>query len=208
VEAGDARRCHRAGLLTLPAFLSSTSHSDEPSYVQRGVFVLKNLLCQDLPTPPPDAAERQPSFPAGATQRQKSTAIRAVAECGACHTQIDQIGLGFDGYDEIGRVRTTLPGGAPVDSSGALEAGAPEVDGPFQGAVELASRLAGSRAVQSCVARQWLRFAVSRLDGGQDACAVSHLTSAMSGSGQSLRELVLALTGADEFRFRRLGGAP
>jgi hypothetical protein len=198
----------RAGLLTLPAFLSSTSHDNEPSYVQRGVFVLKNLLCQDLPAPPPDAAERQPSFPSGATQRQKSAAIRAVAECGACHTQIDQIGLGFDGYDEIGRARTTLPGGGAVDPTGTITGGPAEVEGPFHGVVELATRLAGSRAVQSCLARQWLRFAVSRLDGGGDACAVSHLDTAMSGSGQSLREMVLALTGSEEFRFRRLGGAP
>jgi hypothetical protein len=32
--------------------------------------------------------------------------------------------------------------------------------------------------------------------------------TSMTGSGQSLRELVLALTAADEFRYRRVGGSP
>jgi hypothetical protein len=198
----------RAGLLTLPAFLSSAAHSDEPSYVQRGVFVLENLLCRDLPTPPPDAAQRQPDFPARATQRQKSAAIRAVAECGVCHASIDPIGLGFDAYDEIGRVRMTLPGGTPVDGQGELRLGAPDLDGTFNGPVELASKLAGSKDVERCLARQWLRFAASRLDGAPDSCAVDHLVGSMSSSGQSLREMILAFTGADEFRFRRLGGTP
>jgi Protein of unknown function (DUF1592)/Protein of unknown function (DUF1588)/Protein of unknown function (DUF1595)/Protein of unknown function (DUF1587)/Protein of unknown function (DUF1585) len=201
----------RAGLLTLPAFLSSAAHSDSPSYVKRGVFVLQNLLCRELPTPPPDAVQRQPELAANASQRQKSAAIRAVAECGTCHSFIDQIGLGFDRYDEIGRLRASLPagqGGGPASGSGDVQVGVPELDGAFDGPVELAGKLARSGQTESCLARQWLRFAVSRLDGKDDSCAVSNLVGALSGSGQNLREMVLALTGADEFRFRRLGGTP
>jgi hypothetical protein len=197
----------RSGVLTLPAFLSSAAHDDEPSYVKRGVFVLENLLCRDLPDPPPDAPDRQPAFPPSATQRQKSAAIRQVAECGACHSMIDPVGLGFDRYDEIGRLRTTLPGGTPADGHGEVKVGLPGVDGPFDGPVELGRRLAASQEVQGCMARQWFRFATSRIDGDQDGCAVSHLTGAMSTSG-SLRDMILALTGAEEFRFRRLGGMP
>jgi hypothetical protein len=201
----------RAGLLTLPAFLSSAAHGDQPSYVQRGVFVMQNLLCQDLPIPPPDAAQRIPATPANASQRQKSAAIRAVAECGVCHSTIDPIGLGFEAYDEIGRLRTTLPatqGGGTVDQRGEMRVGMASLDGPFNGPVELATKLAASRELESCLGRQWFRFAMSRLDTQADACSLATLTSAMSGSGQSLRELVLALTGAEEFRFRRLGGSP
>jgi hypothetical protein len=201
----------RAGLLTLPAFLTSAAHGDQTSYVRRGVFVLRNLLCQDLPEPPPDAATRQPSFPANASQRQKSTAIRAVPECNVCHGLIDDIGVAFEGYDEIGRVRTTLPaaqGGGPVDQRGEVHVGVPELDGAFDGPVALSARLAASSVTRACIARQWFRFAMSRLEGTGDACALSTLTRALDGSGQSLRELILALTAADEFRFRRLGGAP
>jgi hypothetical protein len=199
---------HRAGLLTLPAVLSSAAHSDEPSYVQRGKFVLQNLLCQDLPDPPPDAAQRVPALPPMATQRQKSAAIQAVKECGVCHGTLDPIGLGFDGYDELGRVRTTLPTGGPVDSHGEVHVGAADLDGPFNGPVELAGKLAASPEASRCLARQLLRFAASRLDGPGDSCAVANLMTSMAGSGQNLRELVLALTAADEFRFRRVGGSP
>jgi hypothetical protein len=210
LEAGTVRSlltsavdpAHPAGLLTLPAFLSSAAHGDEPSYVKRGVFVLRNLLCQDLPEPPPDAATRQPNFPAGATQRQKSAAIRAVAECGVCHGLIDDIGLGFDGYDELGRVR---PG---ADQHGAVNTGLAELDGPFDGPAELAGKLAASRTTETCLARQWLRFALGRLDGSGDSCALDTLTRALDGSGQSLRQMILSLVEADAFRFRRVGGAP
>jgi hypothetical protein len=120
-----------------------------------------------------------------------------------CHGLIDPIGLGFDGYDEIGRRRA-----GPVDQRGEVSAGLPALDGPFDGPVELAGKLAGSGVVEACLARQWLRFALSRLDGAADSCAVDGLTRALDGSGQSLREMILSLTAAEEFRYRRLGGAP
>jgi hypothetical protein len=201
----------RAGLLTLPAFLASAAHGDQPSYVQRGVFVLENLLCRDLPDPPADAAQRQPAFPANASQRQKSTAIRAVPECGVCHSMIDPIGLAFDAYDEIGRLRSALPaaqGGGAVDQKGEVRIGVPALDGVFNGPVELAGKLAASPETAACLARQWFRFATSRVDGADDACAVANLTRALADSGQNLRELVLAITAQDEFRYRRLGGVP
>jgi len=89
-----------------------------------------------------------------------------------------------------------------------VSAGIPALDGPFDGPAQLAGKLAASPVVEACLARQWLRFALSRLDGADDACAVGDLTRALDGGGRSLREMILALTAAEAFRYRRLGGAP
>lgn len=50
VELDPARR---AGLLTQPGYLAATSHAETTSAVFRGRFVRVNLLCQDIPLPPP-----------------------------------------------------------------------------------------------------------------------------------------------------------
>ncbi len=43
-----------AGLLTLPALLTLTSKPDQPWPIYRGEFVREVLLCQQLPSPPPN----------------------------------------------------------------------------------------------------------------------------------------------------------
>src|SRR5690606_21067622 len=41
-----------SGIITQPAMMASLSHSSEPSYVFRGRFIRKRLLCQPLGAPP------------------------------------------------------------------------------------------------------------------------------------------------------------
>jgi hypothetical protein len=205
IDVGDDAR---AGILTLPAIMASKAHTDEPAYVFRGTFVLGKLMCVDLPVPPAGAAEMLPAFPANATQRQKSDLIRGVDDCSACHDLIDPIGLSFEGFDEIGRTRDTLPNGERVDTSGAVRGVSDKkLQGDFDRPAELAARLAASPQVASCMARQMFRFAFARLDGTADRCAVDGLVSRLGETGGSLRELVLGLTELEGFRYRKLGGA-
>jgi hypothetical protein len=162
VDAGRARAPDPA------RFLASAAHGDQPSYVQRGVFVLENCSVRDLPDPPPDAAQRQPAFPANASQRQKSTAIRAVPECGVCHSMIDPIGLAFDAYDEIGRLRSALPArkgeGRRSERRGAHRS-ARSRTAPSMAPSSWRASWPRAAETAACLARQWFRFATSRLDG-------------------------------------------
>ena len=67
---------------------------------------------------------------------------------------------------------------------------------------ELEQRLAGSAEVERCATNQWFRFAQGRADTPADACALDQLGRAFHVSGGDLRQLLVALTETDAFRYR------
>ncbi|MDX2054843.1 MAG: DUF1592 domain-containing protein [Polyangiaceae bacterium] len=199
---------HAAGVLALPALLGGLSHETVTSIIFRGKFGLTKLLCTDLPSPPAGAASQVPMLPADATTRQKSEALRANPTCAACHHLIDNVGLGFEDFDAIGRHRTQDALGGPVDSLGQLPNGV-----AFNGVAELGALLAKDPAVEQCLAKQWFRFTFSRREAEADSCTLTSLQSALGAPGHSLKELMLAMVSQPAFsnRFVRdtaTGGTP
>ncbi len=142
--AVDLDPSQRAGVLTLPAVLAGLARPTNGSPPLRGVFVLERLLCARPPDPPPNADTSTPEPPDGGTytNRQLFEIRTSPPQCQGCHTHIDGIGFGFEGYDAIGRHRD-LDNGIAVDATGMVK-GFPDIDGEFDGAVELIERLAGS----------------------------------------------------------------
>ena len=201
----DATRT--SGVLTQAGFLAVHGTPDDglTSLVFRGIFVRESLLCQPVPDPPPNAQDENPPFTDDTTPREWAYARMAKPVCGACHQMIDPVGFGFENFDPIGKWRTT-DRGKPVDVSGQLDMS--DVDGPFSGVVELGKKLAGSKMVGDCVARQWFRFAAGRAETERDSCSVSTLQDALARSGGDLRELFVAYSQTDSFLFRSKGDAP
>jgi len=193
----------RAGLLTQASFLASHAHENQTSPVARGVAVIRNVLCVALPDPPPNVDNAPPEPMPGATTRQRFAVHESEASCAGCHKMIDGIGLGFEAYDAVGAFRTTDQG-QPVDATGNVIS-APEIDGPFDGAVALAKELAGAKQVQQCVARQWFRFALGRMEGETDGCSLVGLFEAFDASGHDVRQLLAAIATSDAFRYRKVG---
>jgi hypothetical protein len=195
----------RAGIVTQGGFLASHA-TPEPgltALIFRGRFVREHYLCEELPEPPENAAEMSPPVTATTTPRSWSKARMAISTCGTCHGQIDTIGYGFELFDEIGLPRT----GAGVDASGSVSG--TDIEGAFNGPVELAHKLAGSKQARGCVATQWFRFAQGRLeDPTRDACSLGALTGAFDKAGGDLKELLVALTQTDAFLLRSKGDAP
>jgi hypothetical protein len=126
----------RRGLLGKGALLMVTSHPNRTSPVQRGKWILENVLGSP-PPPPPDVV---PPFPED-TEARKPASVRERMEqhrrnpaCASCHRMIDPAGLALENFDATGGWRTRDGGtrGTPVDASGQL------VDGtPINGVVEL-----------------------------------------------------------------------
>jgi hypothetical protein len=197
----------RGGLLTQAGLLSVLGNNDVglTSLVFRGRFVREQLLCQPIPDPPENAQDENPPFTKDTTAREWSEARRAKPSCGACHTQIDPIGLGLENYDAVGLYRTTDKG-KPVDAAGQLTG--TDVDGPFNGAHALAAKLSSSTVVRDCVATQWFRYGYGRDVSPRDACTVQTIDQAFEHSGGNVRELLLALVQTDAFLFRSRGDAP
>lgn len=190
----------RSGLLTQAGFLAAHSHGNQSSPVQRGKTVIENVLCEDLPDPPPNVDTSVPEPSPDLTTRERLAEHRESDSCAGCHTRIDGIGLGFEQYDGIGAFRT-MEGNRAADGSGEIAVGK-AIDGPFNGAVELSRKLAQSSDVQECVSRQWLRFALGRMESAADRCSLNDLYADFHASGHDIRALLIAIVDSDAFRMR------
>jgi hypothetical protein len=112
----------RRGLLGKGSVELVTSISDRTSPVQRGKWILMNLLGTIPPDPPPNVPTLKPSSDrAGAeqTMRQRMEEHRANPACASCHKMMDPIGFAMENFDGIGKWRLT-ESGQKVDASGVL----------------------------------------------------------------------------------------
>lgn len=195
----------RAGILTQAAFLARNAHRNQSSPVHRGLIVRENLLCQPIPAPP-DAANTAPPQPTTATTtRERFLQHQADATCRSCHERMDLIGLGFENYDAIGRFRTQ-DGSSAVDPSGEFLNTRSDLTGKFKGALELGQKLAASSEVADCVANQWFRFSLGRLESTDDACSVVGVRERFKTSGGNVRELLAEIAVSVAFRNVRATG--
>jgi hypothetical protein len=206
VAAGDWQRVElpkdqRAGLITQGSLLAAQAHADKTSYILRGKLVREALLCTPIPPPPPDAANVESKLPLTASARERAAEHRVRPECATCHELFDPIGFAFENFDAVGRWRTAESDGKPIDAKVDLtNAGA--LDGPVNGAVELARRMATANDVRDCVTRQWLRFALGREDAADDDNARKALATSFRDGGGKVRDLLAALTRSDAFRYQ------
>ena len=188
----------RAGFLTQGTFLASHADPDQTSPVRRGKFVREQLLCQPVAPPPNDVVIMPPKVDPTVSTRNRFTQHETEPRCKACHSVMDPIGFGFEHYDPIGQWRT-IDGPSAVDSTGTL-AGT-DVNGPFDGAVSLMTKLSTSTEVADCVATQWLRFATGRTETDADACTLQSIQEQFA-AGHDMRTLPLAIATSDAFRYR------
>jgi hypothetical protein len=122
---------NRQGLLGQASLLTVTSYPNRTSVVQRGKWILENLLGAPPPPPPADvppldAAKNASSKPL--TMREAMEVHRANAICAGCHGRMDPIGFAMENYDGVGKWRDT-DGGSKIDASGKLPGGV-EFEGP------------------------------------------------------------------------------
>jgi hypothetical protein len=193
---------NRAGLLTQPALMALLAHSNQSAPVQRGLFVREQVLCHELPPPPPDVDTTPPDPSPNATTRERFREHSANERCATCHKLLEGIGFALENFDQLGRFRTE-ENGIPVDASGNL-VGTTDVniEGTFNGALELSERLATSPQVENCLATQWFRYGMGRAEDKTDTCSLDQVKAAFSASGGDFKALLVALTATDVFRYR------
>jgi len=117
-NAMDVRR----GLLGQGSILLATSISDRTSPVQRGKWVLMNILGVVPPDPPPNVPALKESaggITVEQTMRQRMEAHRANPACASCHKMMDPIGFTLENFDGIGKWRIKQ-GGQLLDATGQL----------------------------------------------------------------------------------------
>lgn len=197
VELGEG---DRRGILFQGAWLTATSASTRTSPVNRGRWILEQLLCNEVPPPPPDI----PPFtdPAeGETVREVLAEHRENPACASCHDLLDPAGLGMEGFDAVGVVRTT-ENGQPIDTSGGIP-----TDIPFDGAAELADILAGDPRFVGCLTEKLFTYAMGRARVLEDDAFIDTIEGELAGGDGTLATLLELVVSSPAFRRRPLEGA-
>jgi cytochrome c551/c552 len=119
----------RRGLLGQASILTVTSYPNRTSPVQRGKWILTNILGTPPTPPPPNVPELKENAEGSQPKsvRERMEAHRADAVCAGCHKVMDPVGFALENFDAIGRWRVS-DDGAKIDPSGTHFNGA-KVDG-------------------------------------------------------------------------------
>ena len=113
----EAANYQRGGLLPMAVFHTQNAPGQRTSPVKRGYWVVRRLLGERIPPPPPTV----PELPADEAQLGELTLRDVLAKhrehkaCAACHDRFDALGLVFEGFGPIGETRTKDLGGRMVD---------------------------------------------------------------------------------------------
>lgn len=198
----DLDATKRAGMLTRAGFLAVHASQRETSPIRRGVYMLKQVLCVDLGSPPAnvDNSPIEASTAGGVTTVRQATLKRTGnAACAGCHTSINELGFAFEHYDAIGRWQETEVGsGGTIDATANLSHAGDGLDGPVDGAIALSSKLAKSPAVAKCATKKWFEVALRRSPVELDACSIEKVQAKVAET-QSIRELMLAMVESEAF---------
>jgi hypothetical protein len=189
----------RGGIITQASILTITSYPARTSPVQRGKWVLENLLDAAPPPPPPNVpalAEGHAAELAG-TLRQRMEQHRANPSCAACHEQMDGIGFALENFDATGAWRTQ-DGTEKIDAAGTLPGGR-----SFNGPVELRKIIKSqSDEFVSCLTGKMLTFALGRGLESYDRRTTDAITAAMKQNGYTFSTLIEEIVRSDAFQKR------
>ena len=187
----------RKGLLMQLGFLASNAYAIKTDPIHRGLFILRDVLCRAIPDPPPGAATTPPPATTEriVTTRDEVTLLTGQSYCPTCHSQINEPGFAFEGFDAVGRTRQQDNGEA-VDTTGSITLDGQAV--PFENAADLVEALAVSDEAQDCYVSRWLEFTYGRRLADPDV----ELRDELAEQPRSVKELVTGLATSPEFRSR------
>jgi hypothetical protein len=118
VHVEDAGRFGRGGVLPMGVFLTRNAPGLRTSPVKRGYWVVRRVLGETIPPPPPTVPElpKDEAKLGELTLPQVLARHREKKSCAACHRRFDSVGLVFENYGPVGERRSKDLGGRPVET--------------------------------------------------------------------------------------------
>jgi mono/diheme cytochrome c family protein len=115
----DAGKFGRGGLLPMAVFLTKNAPGLRTSPVKRGYWVVRRLLGEVIPPPPPAVPElpKDEATLGELTLPQVLARHRDNKSCAGCHRRFDSVGLVFERFGPIGERRLKDLGGRPVQTT-------------------------------------------------------------------------------------------
>jgi mono/diheme cytochrome c family protein len=198
----DARR----GLLGQGSILLVTSLPERTSPVQRGVWVLENIVGAPVPTPPPVVPALEEQAGTKTHPRTVREQMRLHSErpfCAGCHKIMDPVGFALENFDAIGRWRTEEHG-TPIDATARL------VDGTeLDGAVDLRNALLkySDRFVQTAT-EKLMTYALGRGLEYYDMPTVRAIARGAAKDDYRFSSIVLGIVESAAFQMRAAEETP
>ncbi len=124
LRINDADRYERGGILPMAVFQTKNAPGLRTSPVKRGYWVVRRVLGEQIPPPPPVV----PELPHDEAKldlplRDVLAKHREDKSCAACHARFDSFGLVFENYGPVGERREKDLGGRPVDTRATFPGG-------------------------------------------------------------------------------------
>ena len=187
----------------MPGVLAATSFPNRTSPVIRGVWVLEQVLGDNVPSAPPDvpALEKQDQQSvANLTLRERTELHRTDPVCANCHKLLDPIGFGLENFDAIGRWRDQDENGQPIDAAGELPDGS-----RFSSPQELKAMISGRLDDFSRnLLEKLLAYALCRRLEGYDEIVVDDLMQDIADDGYRMQTLISEIVTSYPFTQRRV----
>src|SRR5262249_39444987 len=204
VKVEDAHRYGRGGLLPMAVFLTKNSPGLRTSPVKRGYWVVRRMLGEHIPAPPPEVPElpKAEATLGEQTLPQLLVKHREHAACASCHQRFDSLGLAFEAYGPIGERRTRDLGGRPVETKAAYPDGSERT-----GLDGLRSYLTEKRRDEFVdnLCRKLFAFALGRSLAPSDKPTIEKMRERLAKDGNRFESLVQSIVTSPQFLNKRGG---
>lgn len=194
---------NRGGILGMPGILATTSFPNRTSAVNRGVWVLEQVLGEHVPPAPPNVPtlEKQDKKKVvNLTLRQRTELHRTNVVCANCHKILDPIGFGLENFDAIGRWRDRDDAGGAIDAAGELPGGK-----RFSSPKELKTIIAARKDdLARNLTEKLMAYALCRELEGYDKIVVDQRMKTIAKDGYRMQTLILEIVTSYPFLNRRV----
>jgi mono/diheme cytochrome c family protein len=190
----------RRGILGKGSILLVTSAANRTSPVQRGQWVLENLLGARAPSPPPGVEtnlDGQTDATKAATLRERMELHRSKTVCASCHSIMDPIGFTLENFDLVGKWREN-DGKTRIDPTAEMVDGT-RLNGPASLRRALLDR---SDMFVTVAAEKLLTYASGRAVTAYDMPAVRNIIRESARNDYRFSSLVLGVVKSEPFQMR------
>jgi hypothetical protein len=201
VRVDDAAAYGRGGLLPMAVFLTENSPGLRTSPVKRGHWLVRDVLGEVIPPPPPVVPEL-PTDEAKSDMpiRDKLIQHRANPLCAGCHAKFDSFGLAFEGYGPIGDVRTKDLAGRLIDAMASFPGGSQ--GSGYQG-IETYIRDHRQSQYLENLSRKLLAYALNRSLQLSDETTVDRMQARLAANGDRFAALIETIVTSPQFLNKR-----
>ena len=202
----NAHRFHRGGLLAMSVFLTQNSPGLRTSPVKRGNWVVRRVLGERIPPPPPIVPEL-PDDEANTDlpMREMLAQHRKDPSCASCHARFDGFGLAFEGYGPVGETRTEDLAGRQVDTEAVFPGGGQGIG--FEGVLTYIREHRENDYLEN-LSRKMLAYALSRSLLLSDEPIVQRIQANLAEDGYRFGAIMETIVTSPQFLNGRISPSP